>query len=297
MTKGPTGLEPVLPGCGTGFVNAVSVDVEDYFHVNAFKRVVDRRDWGSWPQRVADNTGRVLDLLEEHGVRATFFVLGWVAKRQPALVREIVRRGHEIASHGYGHELLFEIGPAGFKSDLRESRLLLEDLSGERIKGYRAPSFSITRQSLWALDILLEEGFVYDSSIFPIRHDVYGIPDANPFPHRIERAAGTLWEFPMTTVALRFAGARRRFPVGGGGYLRLLPVRFVINAFDRVNRVERQPGVLYFHPWEIDPGQPRIRASLKSRFRHYHNLGGTERKIGALLRSLRFAPLAEVLGV
>lgn len=289
--------EPVAPGSGRGSLNALSVDVEDYFHVNAFKAVIDRKEWGSYPQRVLENTRRVLDLLDEHGTRATFFVLGWVAERQPALVREIARRGHEIACHGYGHELLFDIGPAGFRSDLRKSRLLLEDLCGSKIKGYRAPSFSITDRSLWALDVLLEEGFLYDSSMFPIRHDVYGTPGVNPFPHRIARPAGTLWEFPMTTVTFRFAGAQRRFPVSGGGYLRLLPVRFVLQAFRRVNRVDRQPGVLYFHPWEIDPGQPRVAAPLKSRLRHYHNLGATEGKIGTLLRSLRFAPLAEVLGV
>lgn len=278
-------------------VNAISVDVEDYFHVNAFKNVVDRQDWATYPQRVLENTRRVLDLLDEHQTRATFFVLGWVAERNPDLVREIGRRGHEVACHGYGHELLFDIGPVGFREDLRRSRVLLEDLSGTRIKGYRAPSFSITDRSKWALDILLEEGFVYDSSMFPIRHDVYGTPDADPFPHRVARAAGSLWEFPLTTVSLGFPGSSVRIPVSGGGYLRLLPAGLVRWAFQRTNRVHRQPGVLYFHPWEIDPAQPRIAAPLKSRFRHYLNLDGTESKLGTLLRTLRFAPMAEVLGL
>lgn len=282
---------------GEEVLNAISIDVEDYFHVNAFKSVVDRVRWDEYPQRVFENTGRILDMLDEHDTRATFFVLGWVAERHPALVREIVRRGHEIACHGHGHQLIFEIGPDNFRADLRRSRLLLEDLSGGRIKGYRAPSFSITDRSMWALDILLEEGFAYDSSMFPIRHDVYGTPDIDPFPHRIVRERGALWEFPLTTLALRLPGSLRRLPVSGGGYLRLLPAALVHRAFRHINQVDRRPGVLYFHPWEIDPGQPRIAAPLKSRFRHYLNLGKTEGKIRHLLGSLRFAPLAEVLGV
>ena len=278
-------------------VNALSIDVEDYFHVNAFKGVVSRQQWDSHPERVVDNTRRILDLLDKHATRATFFVLGWVAERHPELVREIARRGHEVACHGYGHELIFDIGPDRFKADVRRSRLLLEDIVGVKIKGYRAPSFSITDRSMWALDILLEEGFVYDSSMFPIRHDVYGTPDADPFPHRIERSAGMLWEFPLTTIALRFLGSTLRLPIAGGGYLRLFPVGLVLRAFRRINRVDRQPAVLYFHPWELDPGQPRISAPLKSRFRHYLNLRKTEGRVGFLLRSLRFAPMAEVLGV
>ena len=286
-----------MAAAGTDILNALSVDVEDYYHVNAFKGVIDRKDWESYPRRVPENTRRILDFLDELDTRATFFVLGWVAERHPDLVREIARRGHEIACHGYGHELVFDIGPDGFRTDLRRSRSLLEDLSGGKIKGYRAPSFSITDRSMWALDILLEEGFVYDSSMFPIRHDVYGTPNANPFPHRVERPGGTLWEFPMTTLLLGFPGATFRVPVSGGGYLRLLPVGLVRKAFRRINRRDRQPGVLYFHPWEIDPGQPRIPAALRSRFRHYLNLDKTEGKINHLLQSLRFAPLSEVLGV
>jgi polysaccharide deacetylase family protein (PEP-CTERM system associated) len=193
--------------------------------------------------------------------------------------------------------LIFEIGPERFKADLRRSRLLLEDLGGRKIKGYRAPSFSITDRSMWALDILLEEGFVYDSSMFPIRHDVYGTPDIDPFPHRIKRDAGTLWEFPMTTFAARFLGSARRIPVSGGGYLRLLPVGLVRRAFLRINLSDRQPCVLYFHPWEVDPEQPRIAAPLRSRLRHYLNLGRTQDKVSHLLQSLAFAPMAEVLGV
>lgn len=288
---------PTAWGTGSAVVNALTIDVEDYFHVNAFKTVVSRQEWDSYPERVPENTRRILDLLDEYSTRATFFVLGWVAERHPDLVREIARRGHEVACHGYGHELIFDIGPERFKADLRRSRLLLEDLGGAKLKGYRAPSFSITDRSMWALDILLEEGFVYDSSMFPIRHDVYGTPDIDPFPHRIERGAGALWEFPLTTLAARFLGPSQRFPVSGGGYLRLLPAALVLGAFRRINRLDGQPAVLYFHPWEVDPGQPRIAAPLKSRFRHYLNLRRTMGKVGYLLRSLTFAPMAEVLGV
>ena len=290
MATGDGRAVPRAPG---EVVNALSVDVEDYFQVNAFKTVVSRSQWPSYPARVPDNTRRVLDLFDAHGVRGTFFVLGWVAERHPELVREIARRGHEVACHGYGHELVFDIGPEAFRADIGRSRHLLEDLVGGSVKGYRAPSFSVTDRSMWALDILLEEGFLYDSSMFPIRHDVYGTPGIDPFPHPIDRERGRIWEFPMTTVAL----SSRRFPVSGGGYLRLLPVALVRRAFRRVNRRDRRPGVLYFHPWEFDPGQPRIAAPIKSRFRHYLNLAQTEGKVRHLLQSLRFAPMAEVLGL
>lgn len=277
--------------------NAISVDVEDYFHVNAFKTVIERRSWDTLPRRVPASTCKVLDLLDEHDTKATFFVLGWVAERHPDLVKEIARRGHEVACHGYNHELIFEIGRERFRDDVRRARLLLEDLTGRKIKGYRAPSFSVTARSLWALDVLLEEGFVYDSSTFPIHHDVYGMPGADPHPHRLQRPAGCIWEFPPSTVSFRLLGSSRRFPVAGGGYLRLLPATLVCSAFRRINRQDGQPAVLYFHPWELDPGQPRIAAPLKSRFRHYLNLERTEAKLRHLLRALSFAPMADVLGV
>lgn len=272
--------------------NALTIDVEDYFHVAAFRREIRVEDWDHYPLRVVDSTWRVLDLLDGAGVKATFFVLGWVAMRAPGLVKEIRRRGHEVASHGFAHQLVYEIGPERFRDDVRRAKALLEDLTGEGVSGYRAPSYSVTARSLWALDILVEEGFTYDSSIFPIVHDLYGIPDARRFPHVIRRAAGPIREFPITTLGL--AGERLRLPVGGGGYLRLFPVGLIRRAFDRINRRERQPAVLYFHPWELDPGQPRIRAGWKSRFRHYVNLEKTLDKVTYLVRSLPFAPMKDV---
>lgn len=276
-------------------INALTVDVEDYFQVNAFAKVVDRRDWDAYPLRAGDNTRRVLDLFDEFSVRATFFVLGWVAEQLPDLVREIHRRGHEIACHGYGHELIYQIGPGRFQEDIRRARGILEDQAGVAVRGYRAPSYSITERSLWALDILIEEGFEYDSSIFPVHHDTYGIPDAPRFPCLIRRAGGAIREFPLTTCPLRLGRRELRLPIAGGGYLRLFPAGLVTAAFSAINRKEGMPCVLYFHPWEIDPGQPRIRAGWRSTFRHYLNLAGTERKLRAILSSIRFAPMSEVL--
>ncbi|RNC67218.1 MAG: DUF3473 domain-containing protein [Desulfuromonadales bacterium] len=276
-------------------VNALTIDVEDYFQVNAFAGVVKREAWASYPLRVAANTCRILDILDEFAVKATFFVLGWVAERVSGLVAEIRRRGHEIASHGYGHELIYQIGPKRFREDVRRSKAILEDQAGEGLKGYRAPSYSITRESLWALDILVEEGFTYDSSIFPIIHDTYGVPDAQRFPHTITTATGSIREFPLTTLPFRGMGREIRLPIAGGGYLRLLPAQLIRRGIGTINEKERQPAVLYLHPWEIDPDQPRISAGLKSRFRHYLNLHRTEAKLRHLLGTIPFAPMGEVL--
>lgn len=276
-------------------LNALTVDVEDYFQVNAFAKVVPRDHWDRYPLRVGDNTRRVLDLFAELQVKATFFVLGWVAERLPDLAKEIRRGGHEIACHGYGHELIYAIGPARFREDVRKAKALLEEQTGEKVHGYRAPSYSVTAKSLWALDVLIEEGFSYDSSIFPVYHDTYGMPDAPRFPHRIQREGGALMEFPLTTYPFRIAGRECRLPIAGGGYLRLFPAVLMARLFRAVNRAERQPGVLYFHPWEIDSGQPRIKAGRKSTFRHYLNLEKTEGKLRHLLGAFRFAPMGEVL--
>lgn len=275
--------------------NALTIDVEDYFHVTAFENHVRRKDWDYYPMRVADNTYRILDMLDEYGCKATFFVLGWVAKREPGLVRAICDRGHELASHGYRHELVYQMGPKRFSADVRKAKNLLQDLSGLEVVGYRAPSYSIVESSMWALDVLIEEGFGYDSSIFPISHDIYGMAGAERFTHRITREKGSIVEFPMTTVQMNLAGKTRNVPVAGGGYLRLLPVWFVKWALKRVNLVEGQPAVLYFHPWEIDPDQPRIRSGLRSRFRHYVNLETTVDKLRELLSCLEFAPLCTIL--
>ncbi len=275
--------------------NALTVDVEDYFQVAAFRNDIRVEDWEYYPLRVVDNTLRVLDLLDEFEVKATFFVLGWVAMRRPALVGEIRRRGHEIASHGFGHQLIYEIGPDEFREDVRRSKALLEDLCGEAVHGYRAPSYSITGRNMWAIDILIEEGFTYDSSIYPIHHDLYGMPDAQRFPHVIHRAGGSIREFPISTLQFGLGEALQfRLPVGGGGYLRLFPVSLMRYAFNHINEKEMQPAVLYFHPWEIDPGQPRIRSGWKSRFRHYVNLETTFSKLTCLVKDLHFVPMKEV---
>ncbi len=278
-------------------INALTIDVEDYFHVTAFEGSVKRSDWDLYPFRAGDNTRRILDILDEHNVKATFFVLGWVAEKDPALVGLISARGHEVACHGYGHERVYMIGPDAFREDVRRAKALLEDQCGKAVNGYRAPTYSITGDSLWALDILIEQGFTYDSSIFPIVHDNYGIPDAERFPHAITRPVGRIVEFPLTTMPMNFLGRSMRLPIAGGGYLRLLPVGLIRNGFKRLNKLERQPGILYFHPWELDPDQPRIKAGFKSRFRHYVNLHTTEGKIRNLLRELDFAPVSHVLGL
>ena len=277
---------------GADFItNALTVDVEDYFHVSAFERVVDRGSWGEYEPRVRRNTERLLDLFDELGVRATFFVLGWVAERDPGLLRSIHGRGHELASHGTWHRLLYSLSPGEFREDLRRSRSAIQDAAGVRVIGYRAPSFSITREALWALDVLAEEGFEYDASIYPVHHDRYGIASAPRHPHRIERRAGTLLEWPGSTV--RIAGMN--LPIGGGGYFRLLPYGWTRSGIRRMNAVERQPAIFYLHPWEVDPDQPRLPAPLLSRIRHYTNLHKTMPRLRRLLAEFRFAPIAALL--
>lgn len=278
-------------------MNALTIDVEDYFQVGAFESVISRSEWDSYPLRVEDNTLRILDILDEFSVKGTFFVLGWVAERLPSLVQSIVARGHEVACHGYGHELVFKIGPERFRSDVQTAKALLEDITGSQVRGYRAPSYSITADSLWAHDILVESGFSYDSSVFPVYHDVYGIPDSPRFPHVLQTQSGALWEFPMTTYPLSFAGKRANLPVAGGGYFRLLPVSWTCAALKSVNEKEGMPVVFYLHPWEFDPEQPRVEgAGLKSRFRHYLNLDRTEMRFRKLLSELPFGTMSKVLG-
>jgi polysaccharide deacetylase family protein (PEP-CTERM system associated) len=271
---------------------AFTVDVEDYFHVSAFERVAPRADWESFPQRVEANTLRLLDLLADHATRATFFVLGWVGERHPALVRRIAKAGHEIACHSYWHRLVYHLTPDEFRADTRRARDVLEDALGAPIAAYRAPSWSITRKSLWALDILAELGFRVDSSIFPIHHDRYGIPNApvDPYPLRMPSGA-TLWEFPPSIARL----GPINVPIAGGGYFRLYPVSWTTASLRRLERAGRR-GLFYIHPWEIDPDQPRLSAGLLTRWRHYLNLTTTAAKLDALLRQLRFDRLDRVLG-
>jgi polysaccharide deacetylase family protein (PEP-CTERM system associated) len=239
--------------------------------------------------RVCTNTERLLDIIGD--IKGTFFVLGWVAERHPVLVRKIAEGGHEIASHGYSHRLVYDQTAEAFRADVRRAKALLEDAAGVEVLGYRAPSYSITPQSLWALDILIEEGYRYDASVFPIRHDRYGIPVSPRHPYALDRPAGTILEAPGSTTRL----GPLNLPVAGGGYFRILPYAWTRWGIDRVNRLERRPAIFYLHPWEVDAEQPRLRAGLLGTFRHYRNLHRTEARLRQLLRDFRFAPLAAVL--
>ena len=277
---------PPVAAC-TPVLNAMSIDVEDYFHVSVFDGLIPRSAWATMQSRVCANTRRLLDVFDEFAVRSTFFVLGWVGERHPDLVREIAARGHEVASHGYAHRLIYDQTPAAFREDVRRSKRLLEDASGQAVAGYRAPSYSITPRSLWALDVLVEEGYQYDSSIFPIRHDRYGIPVSARRPYRIERPGGTLVEVPGSTTRV----GSLNLPVAGGGYFRLLPYWWAHWGISRVNRIDHAPVVFYLHPWEIDPGQPRLPAGRMGRLRHYRNLEHTETRLRQLLTDFRFGPI------
>ena len=273
-------------------LNAFTVDVEDYYQVSAFEAHIDRTEWDHHESRVVGNTHRVLDLLARHGVRGTFFVLGWVAERYPKLVQEIQQSGHEIGSHGYWHRLIYRQSPEEFRADIRQSRDVLQSLTGRRVIAYRAPSFSITKRSLWALEILAEEGFRVDCSVFPIRHDRYGIPDSPLGIHEIETPAGRISEFPSSVA--RFFGAR--LPVSGGGYFRLFPLAMTLRCLAAINRKAGEPFMFYIHPWEIDPDQPRLAiGSRLTRFRHYVNLAQTEAKLDTLLHRFRFGRVCDVV--
>lgn len=267
-----------------GVCNAMSIDVEEHFQVGAFEATIRRDDWSRWDSRVVRNTERALQLFADKGVSATFFTLGWVAEREPALMRRIVENGHEIANHGYAHDRVHTFTPESFRADIRKARALIEDAAGAEVKGYRAPSFSIGSGNRWALEVLAEEGYAYSSSVAPIRHDHYGWPEAPRFPYT-PVAGSDMVEVPVTTV--EYAG--RRMACGGGGFFRLLPYGLSEWAIDRVNRVEGQATVFYFHPWEIDPEQPVVPgAPLKSRIRHYTNLDVMEAKLARLLDRFRW---------
>ena len=285
----PARREP--PFAGAAPVNAFTVDVEDYFHVAALASVVSRESWATRECRVERNTERLLALLADHGIRGTFFVLGWVAERYPALVRRIAGGGHEVACHGFSHQLIYRQAPEEFREETARAKALLEQAIGAPVLGYRAASFSIVRATLWALDTLIDLGFEYDSSIFPIRHDRYGIPDASADPGRIAAPSGrTLVEFPM--VPARLMGFN--VPVCGGGYFRIFPYWLTRAGLRQIN-ARRRSFPFYLHPWEIDPGQPRIRAGTLSRLRHYTSLHRCERRLGRLLGEFRFAPMRDVL--
>jgi len=271
--------------------NAMTVDVEDYFHVSAFAKSIDRKDWDKHPLRVEKNTQRLLDLFDEAKVKATFFVLGWVADRNGHLIKEIAARGHEVACHGYSHQLVYNQTQEVFREETVRSKKLLEDIIQAPVKGYRAASYSITKNSLWALDILAEAGFEYDSSIFPVRHDRYGIPDAKETPHILKTPKGySLIEFPLSTAKI----FSRKLPVAGGGYFRLYPYALTKAGLAQINR-RQQPFIFYLHPWEIDPEQPKVAASWLSRFRHYNNLDKCESRLGNLLADFEFGTVQSVL--
>ncbi|MDT8283088.1 MAG: DUF3473 domain-containing protein [Gammaproteobacteria bacterium] len=271
--------------------NALTVDVEDYFQVSAFAKSIKHTEWGSHTLRVEQNTQRLLDLFDEAQVKATFFVLGWVADRVPQLVKEIADRGHEVASHGYSHQLIYNQTPDVFREETLRSKKLLEDLSQQPVHGYRAASYSITSNSLWALDILAEAGFVYDSSIFPVRHDRYGIPNAEERPHILTTPQQhSLVEFPLSTAKI----FKYKLPVAGGGYFRLYPYLLTKAGLSQINR-RQQPFIFYLHPWEIDPQQPKIDAGWFSRFRHYNNLHRCEHRLQRLMDDFEFTSCWDVL--
>jgi len=263
-------------------VNAMTVDVEDYFQVSALAPHIDRANWNSIPCRVERNMDILFKLFEENGTHATFFVLGWIAERYPELVKRIVAGGHELASHGYGHLRATDQTPKDFLEDISRTKKLLEDLGGVEVRGYRAPSFSVGSTNPWAFDCILDAGYRYSSSVYPVRHDHYGMPDAPRFPYYSRPG---LLEIPITTM--RSFG--RNFPAGGGGYFRFLPYSASKLAISKVNRDDRKPTIFYFHPWEVDPDQPRIQGvSLKTRFRHYVNLSRTESRLRRLTRDFRW---------
>ena len=273
---------------GAPIINALTIDVEDYFQVSAFAPYVSRAEWDTTECRVERNIDVILRLLEEHRVRATFFTLGWIAERYPHMIRRIALNGHEIASHGYGHHRASDQEAEFFLSDIKLAKLLLEDLTGTQVKGYRAPSFSVGPANPWAFDCIERAGYVYSSSVYPIRHDHYGAPDAPRFAHRIRP---NLLEVPITTVH----ALGRNWPAGGGGYFRLLPYAVSRWALKRVNATERASAIFYFHPWELDPQQPRMRGiDMRTRFRHYLNLDCVEARLRRLLSDFRWGRADEI---
>lgn len=282
--RAPTVLMP-----GVAMCNALTIDVEDYFQVSALAPYITRGEWDGHDCRIEANVERILAMLEEYGAHATFFTLGWIAERYPHLVRQIVDSGHELASHGFAHGRASDQTPEAFYSDINLAKILLEDLSGVEVKGYRAPSFSIGPGNPWAFDGIARAGYSYSSSVYPIRHDHYGEPDAPRFAHEVREG---LLEVPLTTARL----FGRNWPAAGGGYFRLMPYAVSRWLLSRVNRVDRQPAIFYFHPWEIDPDQPRVAGiDARTRFRHYVNLHRMERRLRKLLFDFEWSRLDQLL--
>ena len=268
--------------------NALTIDVEDYFQVSAFAPYIRRDEWDARECRIERNVGRILELLSQRDIKATFFTLGWVAERYPQLVRAIVAGGHELASHGYGHERASDLSRDAFTQDVTRAKKMLEDLGGKPVLGYRAPSFSIGTANLWAFDVLAEAGYSYSSSVYPIKHDHYGMPDSPRFAYRL---ANGLLEVPVTTLRMM----NRNLPSSGGGYFRLLPYALSRWMLRKVNREDRESAVFYFHPWEIDPGQPRIAGiDARTRFRHYVNINRTEGRLQSLMQDFRWGRMDQI---
>ena len=268
--------------------NALTIDVEDYFQVSAFAPYIRRDEWDARECRIERNVGRILELLGQRGIKATFFTLGWIAERYPQLVRDIVAGGHELASHGFGHERATDLSESAFTQDVQRAKMLLEDLAGVPVLGYRAPSFSIGTGNLWAFDVLARAGYRYSSSIYPIRHDHYGMPDSPRFAYQL---ASGLLEIPITTLRM----GNRNLPSSGGGYFRLLPYALTRWMLRQVNQQDRESAIFYFHPWEIDPGQPRVDGiDLRTRFRHYVNIGRTEGRLQSLMDDFRWGRMDQI---
>ena len=275
-------------------MNVLTVDVEDHFHVEAFAEHIPQDQWDLHESRVVRNVARILELFARHDAKGTFFMLGWVAKKFPGLSKQIAAAGHEIGCHSFAHQRLQGMTPEQFRIDLRKATRCLEDQIQQPIRCYRAPSFSVVKSTFWALDILAEEGYTIDSSVFPVRHDLYGVPDGPRFPHLQETFSGNrIFEFPPSTIRCGSANVG----VAGGGYLRFLPYNVTRWAVRRINEVEGQSAMVYFHPWEIDSNQPRIQAGFRSRVRHYTNLSSTHRKIERLLEDFKFTTLSDACTV
>ena len=272
-------------------INALTIDVEDYYHVTAFEPYISNEEWGCLPSRVECNIMKILEILDSYHVKATFFVLGWIAERNPSLVRLIHNQGHEIACHGYAHKLVYKTTQEDFRMDVRKAKFIIEDSIGTNISGFRATSFSFIESTLWALNILIEEGFLYDSSIFPVHHDRYGIPYWQRFPHFILRNGGGIYELPPSTVKI----FKNNIPIAGGAYLRFLPLSLVNWGIKRINNIEKKPAVLYLHPWEIDAEQPELKVGKITRFRHYSKLDKVENKIKKILSAFEFGTASDLI--
>lgn len=286
----PTYIDEAAPLSRANPVNGMSVDVEEHFQVSAFANTIDRAQWDSMPSRVSQNMERIFRLFDDTDTKATFFTLGCVAEKVPNLIRTMVAEGHEVASHGYDHTRVWTQTPKAFFEDVSRTKKMLEDISGERVTGYRAPSFSITERTAWAHDELQKAGYQYSSSIYPINHDHYGLPSAPRFPFRLKE--GGILEAPLTTAK----AAGRNWPGAGGGYFRLLPLTYSRWALRQVNHHERMPAFFYFHPWEIDPDQPRVSGiPLRARFRHYVNLSRFERRLASMLADFSWGRMDHIL--